>query len=288
MTALLETRRPARAQYDERRELVTAYLVHTAENVLDLLGPDTGAEGVAEFIANRKDPGSYHDLADSDSEVEVVPPRWQAFHCRGGVNPWTMGLSFACRAADWPRMTPERRAAFLYHGARIAARRILWIEGQEGWPAYAKARGYSSFPVRTITKAQAWDGEAGFVGHGQMDPGRRSDPGPLFPWAEFLEMVRQQLAELRTEGDDEMAKTWTLNDLGGTLDNVGAMYQRDAVRRVPAGQDWAAWDLRSAELAGRNDWYDEVVKTLKAGQDPVKLLEFVEWALANPAEAAKL
>jgi hypothetical protein len=283
MTALLETRRPARQQFDTDRALVTCYLVHTAENVLDQVGADTGAEGVAEFIATRKDAGSYHDLADADSTPEVIPPRWQAFHCRGGVNPWTMSLSFACRSVDWPRMTPERRTAFLVNGARVAVDRIDWIEAQPGFRTPTRPR----FLIRRITKAQAWAGETGFTSHGEMDPGRRTDPGPEFPWAEFLALVGEEY-DRRHNGDDEMAKTWNLTDLGGVLETVGALYQADAVRRIPAGQDWAAWDLRSAELAGRNAWYAEVVKTLKAGRDPVKLLEFVEWALANPAEAGKL
>lgn len=286
MTALLETRRPARAQYDTRRELVTAYLVHTAESILDELGPDTGAEGVAEFIATRSDAGSYHDLADSDSQVQVIPERWQAFHCRGGVNPWSMGLSFACRAVDWPRMTPERRAAFIRNGAQIAARRILWIEAQPGWAAYAKARGYASFPVRTITRAQAWDGEAGFVGHGQMDPGRRSDPGSLFPWADFLAAVRQALAELRPEGDDEMAKTWGLVDLGVTMESVGALFEADTVRRRGPGVPSA--ELLAAIRAGRDGWIGDIQAKLQAHQDPTATLEFIAWALANPEAAAKL
>lgn len=298
MTALLETRKPASQQFiPERRALVTAYLVHTAENILDEIDGDTGAEGVAEFIATRSDAGSYHDLADSDSVVEVIPPWWEAFHCRGGVNRWAMGLSFACRAVDWPRMTPERRAGFIRHGARIAAKRILWIEGQDGWAAHARAKGYAGgrFPVRWITKEQADAGESGFVGHGQMDRGRRSDPGPLFPQDEFLgavrvalDIARREAGQMPENGDDEMAKTWTLNDLGATLDNVGAFYERDAVRRLPADTDWRSVDFRGTVLAGRNAWYDEVVKTLKAGTDPVKLLEFVEWALANPEAAAKL
>lgn len=261
--------------------MVTSYGVHTAESVLDQVGPDTGAEGVAEFIANRGDPGSYNDVGDSDTAVSVVPPQWESFHCRGGPNRWSLSYSFACRTTDWARMAPERRAAFLAVGAKRVVDRIEWIEAQPGWPAGRR------FQIRRITKAQAFAGETGFFAHADADPGRRSDPGAEFPWAEFLALVGEEY-DNRHGGDDEMAKTWSLNDLSGTLDNVGAMYQRDAVRRIPAGQDWSAWDLRSAELAGRNAWYDEVVQTLKAGTDPIKLLEFVEWALANPAAAAKL
>lgn len=281
--ALLETRRPAVPQFHapRRAQRVTAYLVHTAESVLDLVGPDTGAEGVAEFICNRKDAGSYHDLADSDTVAEVVPPRWEAFHCRHGVNAWSMGLSFACRTTDWARMTPERRTAFLRNGARVAVDRIEWIEAQTSRP-----KTLGRFPIRRITKAQAEAGEEGFVGHGDMDPGHRSDPGLEFPWGEFLALVSEERD--RRDGDDEMAKTWNLNDLAATLENVGALYEADFHRRLPAGQVWQAYDVGSAMAAGRRDWNPEVVKTLKAGQDPVKLLEFVEWALANPEQAGKL
>lgn len=282
MTALLETRRPASDQYHApRRAMVTSYGIHTAESVLDQVGSDTGAEGVAEFIANRGDPGSYHDVGDSDSAVAVVPPQWEAFHCRGGPNRWSLSYSFACRTTDWVRMAPERRAGFLTVGARRVVDRIEWIETQAGWN-----RG--RFPIRRITKAQAEAGVGGFFAHADMDPTRRTDPGLEFPWSEFLALVGEEYDRRHNEGDDEMAKTWSLNDLGATLDNVGAFYERDAVKHLPPDTDWRAVDFRTTVLAGRDAWHDEVVKTLKAGQDPIKLLEFVEWALANPEAAAKL
>lgn len=82
-----------------------------------------------------------------------------------------------------------------------------------------------------------------------------------------------------------MAKTWTLNDLGDTMDNVGKLYLADMLRRQPA---MPAMEALEVITAGVQAWLLEVVKVLKAGTDPKALLEFVEWALANPEQAAKL
>ena len=53
-----------------------------------------------------------------------------------------------------------------------------WVEGTVG----------VSVPAERITAAEYRAGRPGFVGHGELDPGRRSDPGSAFPWDEFLEL----------------------------------------------------------------------------------------------------
>jgi len=30
------------------------------------------------------------------------------------------------------------------------------------------------------------------IGHDEVDPGRKVDPGPAFPWTEFIEQVKQK------------------------------------------------------------------------------------------------
>ena len=61
--AWLDQHPPVRRQYrDPRRAAPSGVIVvHTAENVMDAVGSDTGAENVARFIQTRADPGSYHD-----------------------------------------------------------------------------------------------------------------------------------------------------------------------------------------------------------------------------------
>lgn len=177
--ALLVQRPPARSQFrSPRRARPTGCtVVHTAESALDLIGADTGAEGVSNFIRTRTTPGSYHDIVDSDSVVHLVRYGDEAFQDGTGSNPWALSLSFALRAADWPSLSPQRRDAFLRQGAEAFRR-------QQGWLA---SRGYPLTPLRRISKAQSNAGRAGFIAHGERDPGRRSDPGRDFPWGRFFE-----------------------------------------------------------------------------------------------------
>lgn len=156
-------------------------MVHSAENTTDLVLPDQGAEAVARFISTRPDPGSYHDLVDADSIVHVVDYDDEAFHDGTGGNRWSLGLSFACRAAQWPELPIVWRAEALRNAARSA--RMM--------ADHVKARTGIEVPARRITAAQYRAGEPGFVTHADLDPTRRSDPGAAFPWGQFLTMFEQ-------------------------------------------------------------------------------------------------
>lgn len=168
---------PTRSQYrsPRRKEPTGLTCIHTAESIMDTVGPDTGAENVAKFIQRRDTPGSYHDLGDSDSNIQLVDYGDEAYQDGTGSNPYAMSISFACRAADWPKMSTERREAFLRQGALAFARQQAWLT----------ANGYPTTPLRRVTKAQSDKGEAGFISHADRDPGRRSDPGRDFPWNEW-------------------------------------------------------------------------------------------------------
>lgn len=176
----LEDYRPVRSQFrvGRRDPVRSVIVVHTAESGTDLDGPDPKAEGVANFIRNRSDAGSYHLLGDTDSIIQLVRFENEAYHDRTGSNRWAIGISLAMNAGDWPRLTPQRRTDLVATAAQMAGIAADWLE----------ARGLERPQARLLTKLESDRvGACGFVTHAARDSGRRTDPGPAFPWTEFFE-----------------------------------------------------------------------------------------------------
>lgn len=169
---------------DPHGDISGTIVVHTAENYGDSDGPDSGAEGAANFISSRTTYGSYHVLTDSDSIIPYLPLRYEAFH-ETSTNHWSIGLSAACRTTDW-KTKPKAWVEKMYRNlARAAADIIEEVKRTEG----------IVIPLTHITKAQALARKPGFIGHGEIDTGRRSDPGADFDWKKFLAYTREALNE---------------------------------------------------------------------------------------------
>lgn len=286
MAAYLTANRPARSQWYHRRNrpLTGCTVLHTAENVMDTVGPDTGAEAVAEFIRTRSTPGSYHDLVDSDSAIHLVEYEHGAFHDGTGSNNWALSLSFACSASDWARMSAERRAGFLRQGAAAFARQQAW----------RKANGFPMTDLRLLSKLESDTGASGFIYHGMRDPARRSDPGMrppnLFPLAEFIGYCREAVAGA-TATEDDMAKV--------PQEQWDAVHERVAGRVYRGGQFTlvqemgnvvaaaaSARDLarmNAAELAGLRVAVDKLADAVATQQkiDPAALKAAVSSAIAE-------
>lgn len=189
--AYLEEHRPHLTQFRRRTAKATGLVViHTAESILDTIGPDTGAESVARFMVSRTNYGSYHDLVDSDSALQLVPYDCAAFQDGTGSNHVALSISFACRTSDWSRMSSEKRAAFLHQGAVAFHRQQAWLRDNKR----------PTTPLRRITRLQSEAGVAGFISHAERDPARRTDPGADFPWDEFFTACSQD-AETPLEPD---------------------------------------------------------------------------------------
>lgn len=155
--------------YRSRKAPVTIGVLHTAENLPDWKGPDTGAERIASYAATTDVQVSWHESTDSDSHIAMLPLDHTAFHVRG-YNSRSVGLEHATRARSWGEAPPD------------------WVEGVLSQTAAAIARWVDAYdlPLRMLTRAQVDAGMKGFIGHNRLDPSRRSDPGAGYDWERLL------------------------------------------------------------------------------------------------------
>lgn len=212
------------AQQRPRRDKPSGLIVvHTAESALDESSADTGAEGVARYISERTTYGSYHRLADSDSVVAVARFEMTTYGDGTGSNDFAIHISFACRAADWPRMSRERREAFIRNGARAAAEAARWLKAEHG----------ITVPARRVSRAESDRRVAGFISHGERDPGRRSDPGPAFPWDLFLRFYAEEMTPTPTPKPGARALSRARKWLGkASAANKGRPGRRKPIRQA--------------------------------------------------------
>lgn len=246
--AYLDDHPPATRQFRDRYATPSGLIVvHTAESKLDQIGEDTGAEGVAAFIARRSDPGSYHLLVDSDSIIDVVPFEMAAYGDGTGSNEFAIHLSFACRATDWPGMDPARREAYLVNGAKAAREAATWLERVHG----------VTVPARRVTRAQSDQRAAGFISHGERDPGRRTDPGPGFPWDRFLTLFQEDDMALSDDDKKWLEQRFDALDTGqAQLKRQGTKIREKVTRAIDQVRDGKAVTL--AELEEIQAALDEV------------------------------
>lgn len=231
---------PNFGQFGWPRKKVSGVIgVHTTESGVDFDGPDGGAENTAAFIRRRTDPGGYHSLADADSRIKLVHPRYAAWADTTN-NAHAMSVSAAMNAARWRDLAPARAAAIVRNLAVAAAELVR--------DAIAAGLLDAPVPARRITAAEAIAGSrAGFYGHGETNPGRRYDPGTNFDWPLFLQTYENTI----NEGDGDMPSAKEVADevlnrridraggIGGTLSLAEMVAWYDPNLLAAPGNFWA-------------------------------------------------
>lgn len=244
-----------------RRASVTgAIVVHTAENTPDADGIDDGAEGVAHWISVRPDQASYHTVVDSNTIVRIVPYEAEAFHESTGGNRFSLGLSIATRADRWDGLPPAWVEGALRNAAREATSMARWVKAARG----------IEVPAVHITAADYRAGKPGFVGHGELDPSRRTDPGARFPWGRFLTYFAQEMGATTPQTKEEPAvaePAWDLTRFSAVMAEVRELY---STHRGPKGDNRSEIDAWGRDLAAK----------LARGEDVRPTLNFIQSALA--------
>lgn len=181
-----------------RTSFIRVIVIHDMESAERL---DT-AEAVARYFQTTDRDVSAHVCADADSRVRCVhdvDTAWTA----PGANHDGLQLEMAGFASQgvggWAdaysqRMLREQAAPQVRDWCQ------LW-----------------TIPMRRLTDAQLAAGEKGIVGHDQVSRvykrSTHTDPGPTFPWAQFIALVRQ-------EEEDDMFEVEHARQLKAVYDQV--------------------------------------------------------------------
>lgn len=256
---------PPRSWTDANRTSVQLIVIHTTEGSE---GPASAEDGAA-YDQRRTDGTSTHFFHDSDSTVQCVRTADIAHAARTQGNRRGIQHELCGRAgqgaAGWADAASQ---GTLRHAARQCAR------DAKRW----------GIPVRHLTVAQVAAGAKGFCGHVDVtrafpqDNGTHTDPGPTFPWSDFLDMVRAELEDDMAFTDAQMrAFPWqyvgggipagmsTLGVLNELVLSARAQKLRDeailaAVKdKADTTAILARVDAKAAELAAQVDQVDEAV-----------------------------
>lgn len=156
---------PVTKWYTTRRKPIQAIVLHTAETLPDYTPPDSAGENVARYGAGTDRRVSWHATVDSDSIIPMLPDSYTAFHVRN-YNSQTLGVEIATQARRWSTAPDEWVNKTITNLSDVVRR---WGDLYQ-------------IPFERIGKAEIDIGRRGIVAHADLDPGRRTDPGPDFPW----------------------------------------------------------------------------------------------------------
>jgi hypothetical protein len=225
-------------------------VVHTAENATDFEGVDSGAEAVTRFILTRTTPGCYHRLVDSDSRVALVPWEWETWH-ETTVNPHAVGISFALRAADWNRLHAQRRYNAILNGVAEAV----------AFHDYMLKTYNIKVPGRLLSRAESVAGVPGFIGHGMIDVGRRTDPGSTFPWELFFTLYNAATNPVRPPETLSVSKPELM---GVTMEEIVTRLFRNILGREPRQEDIDHFTVRYASTGDIRTVHHEIFNSPEA------------------------
>jgi hypothetical protein len=233
-----------RSWTNANRTSVQLIVIHTTEGHERA----TSAEDGAAYDARRTDGTSTHYFHDSNSTVQCVRTNDQAHTARRQGNRRGIQHELCGRAGQTDAQWDDAASnGTLRQAAKQAARDV------RKW----------GIPVRHLAVGEIKAGYRGFCGHYDItrafpeDGGTHTDPGPNFPWTEFLNLVRAELApppkpEEPIVGQPAADETLRLTETAGR-----ELFEPDRPAGTEVAEDTilqlaAIWAKRATEAAVKN------------------------------------
>lgn len=148
------------------------------------------ARSVAAWFRDSDSRGSCHYVVDAHETVQVVYDSVIAWHAPPNARSIGIELCDPLTSPDWDRVHRRRwfdrnHKRMLRRAARLTARLCL---------AY-------DVPLDRLTPDDLREGRRGIVGHVDVShawgQSTHWDPGPSFPWPEFLRLTRKHAARIK-------------------------------------------------------------------------------------------
>ncbi len=151
------------------------------------------SKGVEAYFQQPEALSSVHVMIARDGTVkQMVPFDFAAYHA--GAGSWK-GVSSLNRVSlgidleNWGPLELRNRAWTSWSGHVVPAEEVLLVgEPPRPWQKYTELQLVSFVKVACALR-QAYPSIEELVGHDQISPGRKTDPGPAFPMAEMQRLV---------------------------------------------------------------------------------------------------
>lgn len=227
---------PARRQFDKTRKYGGKVWSPTGAIVLHTTESDAEPSNVAQYIAERKTAGSYHSIAGRNNYINLVPFESAAYGSANGVNHTALHFSFAAYAREWPEKISDLSINLFFEQALQAIGEMqTWLHNTH----------YITVPAKKLTLPEFRAGRPGFIGHEDLDPGRRTDPGITFPWVSWLRHwetrnTSKDLLRIISDGIDPnlLVSLMYRSALGREAEPAGLAYWVDHIRRFGLKDAW--------------------------------------------------
>lgn len=158
--------------YTSRSRVVKYIVIHTGEIAADIIGPDSSAESLTNYMSNSTRQVSWHATTDADTVLHNLPHSYTAFHV-AGHNSQSIGIEQGIYARQWNELPKAHIEAMIDNLALV----VCW---------YSQIY---NIQIKWLTQAEYNAGQNGIISHAMLNPGSRTDPGPDFPFQLFMNKV---------------------------------------------------------------------------------------------------